>query len=74
MLFADILDQLMGTCCTGFFMVLAVIVGLSVLAGKVTRGKGGGGSTGGSVARKVGGGIAWKLIGVAISILLKKRK
>jgi hypothetical protein len=74
MLFANILDQLMGTCCMGFFMVMAVIVGLTVLAGKVAGGMGSGGSTGGSVAGKVGGAVVWKLISIAIGVVLKKRK
>jgi len=71
---ANILDDLMGTCCSGLFMVLAVIVGLNVLAGKVAGGKGGGGSTEGSVARKVGGGVVRKLISIAIDVALKRRR
>ena len=74
MLFANIFDQMMGTCCLGFFMVMAVIIGLIVLAGKMSGGKGGGRATGESVAGKVGSAIVWKLMTIVIGIVLRKRK
>jgi len=62
MLFANILDQLMGTFCMGFFMLMVVVVGLSVLAGKLPGGKAVGGSTGVRVAGKVALAVARMLI------------
>jgi hypothetical protein len=70
-LFANFLDQLMGSCCMGFGMVMVVIVGLIVLASKMGGGKGGG-STGGSVAGQVGRAVAGKVISHVIDRVFKK--
>jgi hypothetical protein len=71
MVFANVLDQMMGMCCIGFFMVMSVIAGLIVLASK-TGGKGGGGGAGGSVAGQVAGAVAGKVISAAINSAFKK--